>query len=286
MGPPDLSNCFVGLPAVPGFVPPELFKNFPPNALAVFSTNFQNRPVRFVPNPAPQYTVRTYCPTDIFEKAKYYREKYPEFVHSIQQLPVVWEDLYTYFDPLDIWEEGAGFCFHVIHRLAAVNIEKRRQMEFFVADWSENNYAKLARVSPHAPVTSVFGPEDYNYFDFDNLAHFEINSIRGMLNQQCYALQPRLHSYKIEQARLAEVDRQNAIPPAPVLYRPHVQSQVSWQGSPHVASRDSLTSIGLPEGNQREDFSGVRYQGRRRDISYEGNQVTVSIQHPSSFTKH
>jgi hypothetical protein len=285
MGPPDLSNCYIGPPAVPGSVPPELFQNFPPNAPAVFSTNFHNRRVRFIPKPAPQYAVRTHCPIDIFEKANYFREKYPEFVYSIQQVPVAWEDLYMYFDPLDIWEEGAGFCFHVIHRLAVVNIEKRRQIELFVADWAENNFAKLARVPPHAPVTSVFGPEDYRYFDFENLAHFEINTVCASLNQQCLALQPRLHFYKVEQARLAEVDRQKAIPPTPILYRPHVQSQVSWQGSPRVISKEDLTSTIVPESNPRDEFYG-RYQGRRQDVSYEGNQAKVSIWQPSSFTNY
>ncbi|ELR05236.1 hypothetical protein GMDG_01674 [Pseudogymnoascus destructans 20631-21] len=171
-------NGFIELPVVPGYVPPELFTNFPLNAPAFFSTNLRSRAIRLVPKPAPQYAVRTNDPNDIYERANSYRDKYPDFVHTIQSLPIAWDDLYTYFDPLDIWMEGAGFCFHVIHRLAGTNIEKRRQIESFVNEWSVVNLAKLARVPPNTPVIAAFEPEDYQYFDFDNLAPTDIVDVR------------------------------------------------------------------------------------------------------------
>lgn len=287
------------MPTVPGYVSPELFKNFPPNAPALFSTNFRTRPVRFVPIPAPQYAVRTYDPRDVYERSNFYRDKYPEFVHTIQSLPIAWEDLYAYFDPLDIWMEGAGFCFHVIHRLAAVNIEKRRQLEYFVAYWAENNIAKLARLPLHDPVALVFESEDRQYFDLDGLTSYEITTLYSMLNQQCYALQPKIHHFKLEQARLAEIERQNSTPPgmsylqlreyclnyrfvwnpsysftAPVMYRPYVQTQILLHGSPGVVNRDNPSPVGAPQGSSRE-FTG-KYQGRR-DVSYEDNHVRVRV---------
>lgn len=211
---PPIPPCgFIALPAVPGYVPPELFTNFSPNAPAFFSTNLRTRAVRLVPNPAPQYAVRTNDPNDIYDRANFYRDKYPEFVHSIQSLPIAWEDLYTYFDPLDIWMEGAGFCFHVIHRIAAINIEKKRQIESFVYEWSEANLAKLARVPPNTPVIAAFEPEDYQYFDFINLRPFEVADVCIFLAQRCYALQPQLQLIREGLASPIEMDRQNFAPP-------------------------------------------------------------------------
>ena len=108
--------------------------------------------------------------------------------------------------------EGAGFCFHVIHRLAAINIEKKSQIELFVAEWSEVNLAKLARVAPNSLVTVAFEPEDYQYFDFDNLHSFEIAVVCNLLVQRCYALQPQLHLIRQDLARAVEIDRQNLAP--------------------------------------------------------------------------
>lgn len=213
MAPSMPPTGFIDLPVVPGYVPPELFTNFPPNAPAFFSTNLRSRSIRLVPKPAPQYAVRTNDPNDIYERANFYRDKYPGFVHTIQSLPIAWEDLYTYFDPLDIWMEGAGFCFHVIHRLAATNIEKRRQIESFVNEWSVVNLAKLARVPPNTPVIAVFEPEDYQYFDFDNLARTDMVDVCNFLAQRCYALQPQLQLIREGLARSVEIDRNNFAPP-------------------------------------------------------------------------
>lgn len=209
IGPSIPPNGFISLPVVPGYVPPELFTKFPPNAPSLFSTNLRSRAVRYVPIPAPQYAVRTNDPNDIYERANFYRDKYPEFVHSIQSLPIAWEDLYTYFDPLDIWMEGAGFCFHVIHRLAAVNIEKRRQIESFVNEWTRVNLAKLARVPPNTPVIAAFEPEDYKYFDFENLRPFEIADVCDFLAKRCFTLQPQLHLIREGLVRTVEMDRHN-----------------------------------------------------------------------------
>ncbi|OBT64148.1 hypothetical protein VE03_06274 [Pseudogymnoascus sp. 23342-1-I1] len=267
MGPPIPPNGFITLPAVPGYVPPELFTNFPPNALAFFSTNFGSRAARLIPNPAPQYAVRTNDPNDICERANYYREKYPEFVHSIQSLPITWEDLYTYFDPLDIWMEGAGFCFHVIHRLAAINIEKRRHMELFVDEWVGANLAKLARVPPNTPVTAVFEPEDYQYFDFINLRPFEVADVCIFLAQRCHALQPQLRLIREGPMMAVETDRHYFPPPVPTRSGPKTQHQ--------IPSEESLNSdaIGLGASTTREFTGG--YHVHRREASFENNRGMV-----------
>ncbi|OAF57847.2 hypothetical protein VC83_05628 [Pseudogymnoascus destructans] len=255
-------NGFIELPVVPGYVPPELFTNFPLNAPAFFSTNLRSRAIRLVPKPAPQYAVRTNDPNDIYERANSYRDKYPDFVHTIQSLPIAWDDLYTYFDPLDIWMEGAGFCFHVIHRLAGTNIEKRRQIESFVNEWSVVNLAKLARVPPNTPVIAAFEPEDYQYFDFDNLAPTDIVDVCNFLAQRCYALQPQLHLIREGLARSVEIDRNNFAPPVPTRSGRKAQHQIPWQESPNS------DAIGLGIASARE--STGEYQ-HRREVSFEKN---------------
>ncbi|KFY66986.1 hypothetical protein V496_01816 [Pseudogymnoascus sp. VKM F-4515 (FW-2607)] len=260
-------NGYIPLPAVPGYVPPELFTNFPPHAPAFFSTNFGSRVVRIVPNPAPQYAVRTNDPNDIYERANFYREKYPEFVHSIQSLPIAWEDLYTYFDPLDIWMEGAGFCFHVIHRLAAINIEKKRHIESFVDEWVQANLAKLARVPPNTPVIAAFEPEDYEYFDFINLRPFEAADICHFLAQRCHALQPQLHLIREGLVSAVETDRYNFAPPVPTRSGPKTQYQIPGQ--------ESLNSDAIGPGvSTAREFTG-EYHVHRREASFENNRGMV-----------
>ncbi|KFY80952.1 hypothetical protein V499_00247 [Pseudogymnoascus sp. VKM F-103] len=267
MAPSIPPTGFIDLPVVPGYVPPELFTNFPPNAPAFFSTNLRSRSIRLVPKPAPQYAVRTNNPNDIYERANFYRGKYPGFVHTIQSLPIAWEDLYTYFDPLDIWMEGAGFCFHVIHRLAATNIEKRRQIESFVNEWSIVNLAKLARVPPNTPVIAVFEPEDYQYFDFDNLPRTDMVDVCNFLAQRCYALQPQLQLIREGLARSVEIDGNNFAPPVPTRPGPKAQHQIPWQESPNS------DAIGLGIASARE--SAGEYHVHRREVSLEKNRGMV-----------
>ncbi|OBT83261.1 hypothetical protein VE02_07603 [Pseudogymnoascus sp. 03VT05] len=258
----------IPLPVVPGYVPPELFTNFPANAPAFFSTNFGSRAIRLVPKPAPQYAVRTNDPNDIYERVNFYRDKYPNFVHSIQSLPIAWEDLYTYFDPLDIWMEGAGFCFHVIHRLAAINIEKTRQIESFVNEWSAANLAKLARVPPSAHILAALGPEDHQYFDFANLRPFEVADVCKFLAQRCYALQPQLHIIREALGRsLEEMDRDNYAPPVPTRSGPKAQYQIPWQESPNS------DAIGLGIASTREPTG--EYHVHRREVSFEKNRGLI-----------
>lgn len=109
--------------------------------------------------------------------------------------------------------EGAGFCFHVIHRLAAINIEKKRHIESFVDEWVQANLAKLARVPPNTPVIAAFEPEDYEYFDFINLRTFEAADICHFLAQRCHALQPQLHLIREGPVSAVETDRYNFAPP-------------------------------------------------------------------------
>ncbi|KFY13711.1 hypothetical protein V492_03086 [Pseudogymnoascus sp. VKM F-4246] len=258
-------NGLTSLPAVPGFVSPELFTNFPPNAPAFFSTNDGSRGVRLVPQPAPQYAVRTNGPNDIDDRAKFYRDKYPQFVHSIQSLPIAWEDLYTYFDPLDIWMEGAGFCFHVIHRVAAANIEKIRLIESFVDEWSEANLAKLARVPPNTPVIAAFEPEDYQYFDFENLRDFEIADVCNFLDQRCYALQPQLQRIREGLVSVAEMEWHEFAPPVPTRSGP--KTQIPWQEFPNPGE----TGLGLATTGEATN----EYHAHRREVSFEKNRSTI-----------
>lgn len=108
--------------------------------------------------------------------------------------------------------EGAGFCFHVIHRIAAINIEKRNQIELYVDEWAKDNLAKLARVPPGTPVIAVFEHEDYQHFDIENLHSFETVDIFNILAQQCYALQPTLQRIRQAITRNLEVDSQPFAP--------------------------------------------------------------------------
>ncbi|KFY48446.1 hypothetical protein V495_01325 [Pseudogymnoascus sp. VKM F-4514 (FW-929)] len=270
MGSSIAPSAFIALPVVPGYVPPELFTDFPPNAPAFFSTSFGSRAVRLVPNPAPQYAVRTNDPNDIYERANFYRDKYPEFVHSIQSLPIAWEDLYTYFDPLDIWVEGAGFCFHVIHRIAAINIEKRNQIELYVDEWAKDNLAKLARVPPDTPVIAVFELEDYQHFDIENLHSFETVDIFNILAQQCYALQPTLQRIRQAITRNLEVDSQPFAPIVTSRSGTKIQHQVPWQESPNSKV------IGLGIATTKECAGG--YHRHQREASIEKNRGVVRSQ--------
>jgi hypothetical protein len=103
---------------------PATFWWTPSHAVCAFSTQQGRYPTRQLSTdqPYPLPVMRTNMNLDIQKKALQLVKQFPELTRAITPLND-WYHLYRYWDAVDLWIEGAAFCFFVIHRIGVINKE-------------------------------------------------------------------------------------------------------------------------------------------------------------------
>jgi hypothetical protein len=118
--PSDAMATSCVMPLIAG-MPPQFWWT-PDHAACVFSTKNGRFPKRQLPvdQPYPAQVIRTDMNHDIQKKARSIAREFPELAGNIQPTND-WYHLYKYWDAVDIWVEGAGFCLFVINLIGMVN---------------------------------------------------------------------------------------------------------------------------------------------------------------------
>ncbi|KAI9744528.1 MAG: hypothetical protein M1818_002057 [Claussenomyces sp. TS43310] len=129
---------------VPAEHPSVCLAHVPPKIPAFFSTHFGEYPVRPVPSSEGASVPRMADEALTLGKAFELRTEFPECVATVVQPPTAWRDLFQYFDPHDIWVEGAGFLFFVLKHLILQNRMKQYTMARAAAEWLTRNIDSLS----------------------------------------------------------------------------------------------------------------------------------------------
>ena len=202
--PPDpLELDDITLPPIPGAIPSAFFSEIPPQSLAIFSTSLSTRPFRYLPNPAPPHVVRSGNDNDIKNKAWSLLHTYHEVTESIFTPPAAWQDLYHYFDAMDIWTEGAGFLFHVLGFIVKINWTRFKCLRTYADQWALTNEIRLISMPLLQAnlLNLVFTAEDDAWFDVGNLTTYQKNALVVVLNSHRAMLQAKHDSRRIAHQR-------------------------------------------------------------------------------------
>lgn len=195
----DQDPPYVGCQSLPGPIPWS-FWAYPPPAKkmqAIFSTRLRTLPVRYLPEVIIPVVIRTNFWADVFFVAEYFSAEFPEAVTNIDFMPISWESLYEYFDPYDIWVQGAEFLYHVVHHLAWHALMKKRRFDRLVINWCNANIPKLAQLPfTGSPVKKLLDHQDWYYFNFANIPEHDIHLICRKLDRQAYEIKPQVDRYK------------------------------------------------------------------------------------------
>ncbi len=224
------------LPPIPGPLPhPEAFcRNVPLHAPAVFSTVAGMKPFRPLPSPPPLPIIRPVDPDDIKRKAWSLIHMYPDVTQPVIYPPRSWPDLFIYFDPLDVWTEGAGFLFHVVGFIVKINVTRLKCIEEYAGDWARRNEAKLTNMHPnHDVLYSGLTLHDQMYFDIGNMTRHETNTLVTILNNHRQAVQAKHGSLQV-----ARSPRHPRTMPEGDSYH-----QFSQQGTCHCEHWEALSSF-------------------------------------------
>jgi hypothetical protein len=194
----------IPLPPHPGLLedPDNFCRKIPKDSRALFSTHGGTRPVRSLPDPSPPRVLRTGLyeshESDVRKKAFFLLRTYPDIAQTIVIPPVSWEDLYHYFDGMDIWTEGAWFLFCVLGDITRVNLTRVAEIEVYCDAWVRENEMRLMSLPElqQSTLGSVFSINDHAWFDVDNMTRHEktvlatkINSRRATLLEAQASLQ-------------------------------------------------------------------------------------------------
>lgn len=175
---------YPGLHSVPGTVPPDFFINFPPHAPAVFSTHNGSLPIRRLPSGMPCPVIRTSFRHDVIVTADKYAAKFPQIVEKLEYLPMVWQDLYHFWDPMDLYVEDPGFLFHVLHLVIWNAVTVRRRIYNRVKAWCHLNIHKLVDLTALTPVKEVLDPHDWHFLGLSMIPAHEITMTCVQLDLQ------------------------------------------------------------------------------------------------------
>ena len=169
---------------------PTQFYDVPEACLAIFSTNCGAIAKRQLPDPPPPSIVRSDIDGDIQRKATALWQEFPVQIQHVR-CPLAWEDLYTYFDAVDLWTEGPEYLFEVIRYIGyqnytidrEANLEIQLEIYKWAGEWVRLNEHKLRQVPERADLPSLFNDTEWN-------------EVAGMKQEEFTTLVAALHYHR------------------------------------------------------------------------------------------
>ncbi|RDW80165.1 hypothetical protein BP6252_04803 [Coleophoma cylindrospora] len=142
--------------------------NLPHRAEAVFSTKCGKIPKKHLPSHLPAQIVHSDLDGAIVRKANALRDEFPVEIQHVKT-PVLFEEIYKYFDEYDLWTEGVIFLYHVLDYIERENVQLDKEFEemeeneikAWVADWFQRTDEDLiVYTQKHLDLTTLFSPTD------------------------------------------------------------------------------------------------------------------------------
>lgn len=122
---------------------PKSFYSLPANSRAVFSTAHGKYPKRDLPEPPPLCITRSSVALDVEKKAEALWEPFYYDIYNNIRRPESWYDLYHWFDAVDLYVEGASFCYFVLlnlfERMEYHKRETAHMIDKFAKEWAQEN---------------------------------------------------------------------------------------------------------------------------------------------------
>ena len=165
---------------------PAYFYNVPDTARSIFSTILGSKPKRKLQHPRPLPIIRSSMKGDIEPKALQLAKDFPEAVRNITIAPRRWEELYDYFDAVDLWVEGPSFLFYVIHKLAITNAAIltacTKEIEKFAVGWIASHEEMVARAYARGELDVLKLFDTFDRANLEEMLPAEIGQLRDALD--------------------------------------------------------------------------------------------------------
>jgi hypothetical protein len=181
---------------------PRSWYDVPESAAAIFSTRNQTLQKRRLVDPLPPPVIRSELLVDVQNKAALLRHQFPDLILQVRT-PQTWNDLYRYFDGVDLWTETPTFLFHVITSISntnkAIEHEQSVMIDIFGAEWVASNEELVAHTPDSKDVATLFTQAEWDY-ETSGMNDQELITLRKALN--FYAQIPRQKLRQAESRRL------------------------------------------------------------------------------------
>ena len=153
----------------------------------------------------PCPVIRTNFRHDVIVTAEKYAAKFPQIVEKLEYLPMAWQDLYHFWDPMELYVEDPGFLFHVLHLIIWNAITARRRIYNRVKAWCHLNIHKLVDLTALTPVSSVLDQHDWHFLGLAMIPAHEITMTCAQLDLQ-----------RVEMRQMIEQFAKRVLKPAPL----------------------------------------------------------------------
>lgn len=192
--------------------------------------------------------------------AEKYAAKFPQVVEKLEYLPMVWQDLYHFWDPVELYVEDPGFLFHVLHLIIWNAITVRRRIYNRVKAWCHLNIHKLVGLTALIPVSSVLDQNDWHFLGLSMIPAHEITMTCAQLDLQ-----------RVEMREMIEQFAKGVLEPAP----PQSAEQQLLAVLQQAADIHDGT---LSPASQKQNGAGIdpAVIANHHEISFGGGATTAS----------
>lgn len=132
------------------------FYVLPADSEAIFSTQNSKYEKRSLSTPPPLRIARSDVAKDVDAKFNTLWDQYRLQLHDLKPLHRE-EELYRFFDAVDLYTEGRDFCWKVVARLSnhsqMLGTQTHFEVDTLAKEWAKTEYAKLYNYYPGQDVT-------------------------------------------------------------------------------------------------------------------------------------
>ncbi|RDW92549.1 hypothetical protein BP5796_01943 [Coleophoma crateriformis] len=181
--------------------------SLPHPAEAIFSTKCGKIPKKHLPNHLPAQIVHSDLDGAIVRKANALRDEFTVEVQHVKA-PVLFEEIYKYFDGYDLWTEGVIFLYHVLDYIERENVQldkefeemEEKEIKAWVVDWFQRTDEDLIFYTrKNLDLTTLFSPTD-------------ALEVQGLSSRQNEILQAHLEKLRRELlAKMSSYDKEDIL---------------------------------------------------------------------------
>lgn len=184
--------------------PLDPFYVLPTNSKAIFSTNNGKYEKRSLQNPLPMRVARSDFAKDVEAKFQILWDRFHFNLHDLKPLQKR-EELYQFFDAVDLYVEGIEFCFRVVGMLSDysqhLGTQTHIDIDAIAKAWVQEEGSRLWMIPAEQDVTLY-----HQEFSQENLAHWDheedLALLRRAINHYMSEFRVEFHARQMEQQRI------------------------------------------------------------------------------------
>jgi hypothetical protein len=209
----------------------------PPNALALFSA--AKRSVGQQPQPNARNVEAGFNMDSVAEKAESLINNFRRISDGVHR-PLYWQELYLYFDAIDIKIEGPAYLFYVLCHISKINSNRFVEIEQFSRMWISRNTERVICMPKSRDVIDCLTLEDQEWF---GLGPFGRDSLTNWYHPILVHTLNALRSEFQHAAETARAVRKAAFINPPVLCSESSQNTSTRPLEPELFSKPLLSFV-------------------------------------------